>query len=366
MATFSGISAFLVSFVIVAASTPFIRRSALRWKLGDKPNGRKINTSLIPHLGGIGIGLGTLLSVSLVASYLANDGGQMTAWLSRALVPVGLLFVLGLTDDMTNLKARQKLAVQVLSALVLAVSGFELLVGVPALDTNLFFVVLITTFYLVGTSSAVNLIDGHDGLAAGLCAISALSFAGLAMIAGASTPAYLSLAIAGACVGFLLFNFPPGRIFMGDTGSMFLGIMLGLVACTVTALQPGVNTFVAVCFVLAVPMLDAWLAIARRLILRRPVFRADSQHVHHVLREFGFTPRQTLLILYAMQAVMATLGILVMLGLMVPLVVGIVFACVLFGAFIRVMVASRDVVSRERREPVATKFASPSLPSWEK
>jgi len=225
----------------------------------------------------------------------------------------------------------------------------------------LMFVILLTAFYLVGISSAVNLIDGHDGLAAGIACISAGAFGVTAFVLGSSVLVCVSLALAGACIGFLLYNFPPGRIFMGDTGSLYLGIMLGILACSVTMLQPTINTFFGVCLIMAVPILDTLLAIARRLTLKRPVFEADCLHIHHVLRSFGFSPRQTLVILYSVQAVLAAMGTLAILGFVFPIVTGVAILLVAFFTFYGMMVASK--VKRVERP---SEFAPGSIPSLEK
>jgi UDP-GlcNAc:undecaprenyl-phosphate GlcNAc-1-phosphate transferase len=159
----------------------------------------------------------------------------------------------------------------------------------------------------------------------------------------------VTLTLVGTCIGFLAFNFPPGKIYMGDTGSMFLGVMLALVACLLTAIQPNVRTFVAVCFILGIPMLDAFLAIARRLILRAPVFKADCLHMHHVLNGLSFTPKQTLVVMCSMQAFLAVLGLLVLKGYVFPIVIGSAFALVVFVSYLRVMVVSRPVTPEARK-----------------
>ncbi len=351
--------AFLLSFLVVAVTTPVIRRYALQWKLGDKPNGRKIHTSTIPHLGGVGMVLGSFGSLAVVAAFLPGAG--VPGLLLKILIPVGMMVILGLIDDTKNLKARQKLAVQTIASLVVAIAGIRLLVGVPVFDDHLMFVVLLTAFYLVGASSAVNLIDGHDGLAAGVVCISAGAFGVAAFVLGSAVLVCVSLALAGSCLGFLLYNFPPGKIFMGDTGSLYLGIMLGILACSISMVQPGINTFFGVCLIISVPMLDALLAIARRLTLRQPVFEADCLHIHHVLRSFGFSPRQTLVILYSVQAVLAAMGILAIMGFVFPIVTGIAVLLVAFFTFYGMMVASK--VRRVERPP---EFAPRSIPSLEK
>jgi UDP-GlcNAc:undecaprenyl-phosphate GlcNAc-1-phosphate transferase len=347
-------TAYLAAFFITVATTPLVRKFALRWKLGDKPNGRKIHTHLIPHLGGVAIVLGTLGGLAAVS---AAAGGQEWWRLFQKMMPaVALIVVLGMVDDMKSLRAIQKLTIQVLVALVLAVSGFVLFTGIPAVDGVSAVALLLSVLFLVGISSSVNLIDGHDGLATGVCLIAAAAFAVMAAAFQAEMVLAVSLALCGACLGFLLFNFPPGKIFMGDTGSMFLGIMLALVACSLTSANPTVRTFVAICFVLGIPMLDAFLAIARRLILHSPIFKADCLHMHHVLRELSFTPRQILFVMYSMQLFLTVLGLLVVKGFVFPIVVGAAFVVIVFVSFLRVMVVS------DAGAPASPKLASNSIP----
>ena len=334
---------FLFAFFITVLLTPVVRRYALRWKLGDKPNGRKIHTNVIPHLGGIAIVLGTVAGL-FAYNVTSLAGDNWISLLQKILPPVALIVILGLVDDMKSLRALQKLTVQVMGSLILAVSGFVLFTGIPGLDGVNALVLLVSVAFLVGISSSVNLIDGHDGLAAGICLIAAAAFAVMAVMLGANMALVVTLAISGACLGFLVFNFPPGKIFMGDTGSMFLGIMLALVACTLTAIKPDGRTFIAICFVLGIPMLDAFLAIARRLIMRSPVFKADCLHMHHVLRELSFSPRQTLLVMYTMQVFLAGLGLLVLKGFVFPIVIGLVFTAVVFLSYLRIMIVSRSSV----------------------
>jgi len=352
----SDLTVFFTAFVVTLLATPLVRKAALRWKLGDKPNGRRIHTDLIPHLGGIAIVLGTFAGFAAVSVAGWDPGAGWRPMIQRMLPAVGLIVVLGLVDDMKSLRVVQKLTIQVVGAAILAISGFLIYTGVPAIDSVNVIALLVSVAFLVGISSSVNLIDGHDGLAAGICLIAAISFAVMAVMFGADVVLVVTLALIGACLGFLVFNFPPGKIYMGDTGSMFLGIMLALVACSLTALQPAPKTFVAICFILGIPMLDAFLAIARRLILRTPVFKADCLHMHHVLNELSFTPKQTLIVMYSMQTFLAGLGLLVLKGFVFPLVIGVAFVVIVFVSYLRVMVVSRSSA------PAAPKLSTNSIP----
>ncbi len=352
----SDLTVFFTAFVVTLLATPLVRKAALRWKLGDKPNGRRIHTDLIPHLGGIAIVLGTFAGLAAVSLAGWDPAAGWRPLIQRMLPAVGLIVVLGLVDDMKSLRVVQKLTIQIVGAAILALSGFLIHTGVPALDSVDVIVLLVSVAFLVGISSSVNLIDGHDGLAAGICLIAAISFAVMAVMFGADLVLFVTLALIGACLGFLVFNFPPGKIYMGDTGSMFLGIMLALVACSLTALQPAPRTFIAICFMLGIPMLDAFLAIARRLILRTPIFKADCLHMHHVLNELSFSPKQTLIVMYSMQTFLAGLGLLVLKGFVIPLVIGVAFVVIVFVSYLRVMVVSRSSA------PAAPKLSTNSIP----
>jgi UDP-GlcNAc:undecaprenyl-phosphate GlcNAc-1-phosphate transferase len=354
------LTALLTALFITAAATPLVRKIALRWKLGDKPNGRRIHPHLIPHVGGIAIVLGTLVGVFAASATGPESVGSWRASFLGILPPVSLIVVLGLVDDMKSLRVFQKLTIQIIVAVILAVSGFVLFTGIGALDTVDALVLLVSVMFLVGISSSVNLIDGHDGLAAGICLIAAVSFGVMAVMLGAHMVLAVTLALIGSCLGFLLFNFPPAKIYMGDTGSMFLGILLALVACSLTAVEPTVRTFVAICFILGIPMLDAFLAIARRLMLRTPIFKADCLHMHHILGELSFSPKQTLVVMYSMQAFLAALGLLVLKGYSFPIVIGLLFVAVVFVSYLRLMVIS------QAEAPAAPKLATSSIPQLEK
>jgi UDP-GlcNAc:undecaprenyl-phosphate GlcNAc-1-phosphate transferase len=228
--------------------------------------------------------------------------------------------------------------VQVLAAAGMVALGYRLFTGVWMFDAWMGMLSVISLFFILGMLSSVNLIDGHDGLAAGVSMISAASFAVIAALAGVTSVLPVSLAVCGACLGFLIFNFPPGRIYMGDTGSMLLGLLLAVMACLVSMRAPSPGMFAAVILALGVPLLDTGLAIARRVVLRAPVFSADHLHMHHILRGSGLTPRRTLFVLYAMQLFFCLLGVGASMGWVLPVIVGLAFTALAFVAFLRMMV----------------------------
>jgi UDP-GlcNAc:undecaprenyl-phosphate GlcNAc-1-phosphate transferase len=275
--------------------------------------------------------------------------------IAPGIVPIILL---GLVDDTRSLKVFHKLLVQIIAGLLLVTAGFRLFVGIPLIDQVGLLSILLTVVYFVGISSAVNLVDGHDGLAGGICFIASAAFAVISSMAGAHANVAMSVALGAACLAFLVYNLPPGKIFMGDTGSMFLGITLGIVACSLTMFQPSVGTFFGVCFVLGVPILDTWLAIARRCALHKPIFKADALHMHHMLSSFGFSPKQTLTILYSVEFVLAVLGILATRGFVLPIVIGCGFFIFVFVSFFRLM-----MVEGQREREAAAVLTEDSIPS---
>jgi len=332
---------FATALAVSVTATPAIRSIALRWRIGNKPNGRDLHRHSIPHLGGIALVLG-VASAIMVALPRYQPLTLTTALIARALPAILLIVVLGLVDDTRSLPARRKLAFQLLASASVVAVGFRLFTGMWIFDASAVALALVSMVFVVGMLSSVNLVDGHDGLAAGVSMLSAIAFSVIAAMIGISEVTVLSLALCGACLGFLVFNFPPGRIYMGDTGSMLLGLLLALSACIITMRVPTVNTFAAGCMALGVPILDTMLAIARRVVLRSPLFGADTLHMHHVLRDAGLSPRQTLVVLYGMQAFFSLLAVGAAMGWMLPVVVGLGFVTVAFVSFLRMMVEGRE------------------------
>jgi UDP-GlcNAc:undecaprenyl-phosphate GlcNAc-1-phosphate transferase len=333
---------FATALAVSMIATPIVRRVALRWRLGDKPNGRRAQDQPIPHLGGVAMFLGVLAALAPL-SRLVPGGSSML--ILRAAPAVLMIVALGLVDDTRNLRARHKLFFQFVAALLLVVEGFRLFTGVWLLDVSSVALALVSLVFILGMLSSVNLVDGHDGLAGGVALISAAAFAVIGSMIQTPDVVLVSLAVCGACLGFLVFNFPPGRIYMGDTGSMLLGLLLALAACLVSMRAPSANMFAAVCFVLGVPLLDTALAISRRIVLRSPLFAADSLHMHHVLRNAGLSPRRTLMVLYGMQGFFCLLGVGASMGWVLPVIVGLGFVSVVFISFLRMMTVGHEAAA---------------------
>ena len=288
-----------------------MRRFAVQWKLGDKPNGRKLHARSIPHLGGVAIFAGFFLAL---LALLATPFGIPQASRILALLP-GLLVVfgLGLVDDMRGLRAGVKLTYQVLGAVCIVAMGAGLWRG-PVLEPFALFAVAVSVFWYVGVCNSVNLIDGLDGLAAGLAVLAATAFLAVGVRLGDAAVVLVALSLIGALLAFLRFNFHPARIFMGDTGSMFLGFVLAFLACL---LAPRLGFWTALlggATVLGVPILDTVTAICRRLAAKQHIFNADGEHTHHKLLRLGLSHRGAVLLLYGLGAVFAILGGGILLG----------------------------------------------------
>ena len=293
----------LVSAIGVAAiATPFVSRLARRLGAVDRPNPRKVNRrENIPLLGGLAVAMGCLAAI-VAAVLLHPEILQQRGNLLGFLIGGTLVLSVGLYDDCFGLTARPKLIVQILAAIVAIYFGFEIPhITEPFTWTTLILPAWIswpvTILWIVGITNAVNLIDGLDGLAAGLGAIIAATLALISWQAGDLPGVILGVALTGALLGFLPFNFYPGRIFLGDTGSLFIGYSLSLLALEgyrTTSLLP----FVVPLMALAVPLLDTALSILRRLRAGRPVFDADRMHMHHRFLETEGSDRAAVLALY--------------------------------------------------------------------
>jgi UDP-GlcNAc:undecaprenyl-phosphate/decaprenyl-phosphate GlcNAc-1-phosphate transferase len=324
---------YLVVFAVAAASvalaTPLVRLLAVRLGAIDQPSDRKVHPRPTPTMGGVGIFLG--VGAGLGMAYLFPQFRVLfreSLELQATLVAAAVIAAVGLLDDLLSLAPAAKVAGQVFAAGLLVLYGVQLLFfwfptqGVISLGPDL--AVPLTIVWVLLMVNAINLIDGLDGLAAGIVVIAAGSFFAWVFVSPSTFPspfgpqfssaALLSAVTAGAAVGFLPYNFHPARIFMGDSGSMQLGLLLA--AATVVgvgrSIQPSGGDIAAFAIpvlipviVLAVPLADVALAILRRLRRGRPVFAPDKQHIHHQLREFGHTHRQAVAIMYLWSVLLA-------------------------------------------------------------
>ena len=322
---------FLVSAGTVLLVTPLVRRIAARLGAIDRPSDRKVHPKPTPTLGGIGIFAGVLVAMAVAYFIpefrrLYRQSFELQGVAMAALVITGV----GLVDDVRALSAPAKTAGQILAAGILILNGVELLFfyfptqGVISLGSDL--AVPLTVAWVLIMVNATNLIDGLDGLAAGIVAIAAGAFFVWVHVApstfneSTSIAALLAAIAAGAAVGFLPYNFYPARIFMGDSGSMLLGLLLAAstIAGVGRTIQPSRAALAAFAipvliplFVLAVPLVDVGMAIVRRIRRKRPIFAPDKEHIHHQLRQIGHTHRRAVLIMYFWSLLLAGAGLAV-------------------------------------------------------
>jgi UDP-GlcNAc:undecaprenyl-phosphate GlcNAc-1-phosphate transferase len=304
------------AFAVAAVLTPSVRWLALRLGATDGWDGRKVHRRPVPRIGGIAIVAATL---GPLAALLLHDNAVSAALARTSLHAVGLLgsgllvAAVGLYDDLHGLGARGKLAGETIAALCLWVCGYQVHAianpfGGPPLELGVFALPL-TVLWCVGITNAVNLLDGLDGLAAGVGTVATVGVFVLASSAGAVVVCVCAAALTGALLGFLLYNFNPARIFMGDSGAMFVGFVLA--ACSIAG---GSKDSVAVALlvpvvVMGLPILDTALAIVRRFARRVPVFSADREHLHHKLLDMGLTHRHAVLVLWGVSCVFLLLGL---------------------------------------------------------
>ncbi len=309
---------FVVSLAASLVLTPLVRRLAERRGWLDVPGGgRRQHARAVPRLGGVAVfasfaaGLAALPFVdNLVTKSFAGNWRAAVAVLSSST----LVFLFGVFDDLKGSGARRKFLAQALAGVVLyALGGRVEALTVPfAGSFELPGVVgfLLTIVWVVGVSNAFNLIDGMDGLAAGASLFAALVTLGVALINGNPLVAVMTLALSGALIGFLRYNFNPASIFLGDSGALFIGFLLA--ALSVTGSQKA-STAVAVAIPLmafALPVIDTGFAIARRFVAGEPLFEGDREHIHHKLLERGWSQRRVAFVLYAACALFGMLALL--------------------------------------------------------
>lgn len=310
----NGINIFLIVIVTFFSSViimPIIKKVAIHINAIDIPNERKVHTKPIPRLGGLGIYLSFILGYIL----FAEPSFQMISILISGFI----IILTGLIDDVNPVKARYKLIMQIIAACIVVFYGNIVLNHISAFGMNLNFVeplnYIVTILFIVSITNAINLIDGIDGLAAG---VSSIYFATIAIIAfilakTSGLDVILALIMLGSTLGFLVYNFNSASIFMGDSGSLFLGFiisviaLLGFKATTLTSL-------IVPLVLLAIPIFDTILAILRRTIKHQSIGKPDKEHFHHQLLKMKFSTKKTVLIIYLINILFALVSIFYVLG----------------------------------------------------
>ena len=329
--------AFMIALGMALILTPAVIAFARQTGALDKPDARKVHVRPIPRIGGIGIYAAFMASI-LVQLIFADVTPEFMTSLIGLMIGGTIIVAIGIIDDYCDLPAKVKLLGQIFAAAVLVIS-FDVRIDVitdPFGDYIYleFLAIPATIFWVVGLTNTVNLIDGLDGLAAGVSSIAAVTIFLVAMEEGIPFVAMVTAALAGAAVGFLYYNFNPARIFMGDTGSMFLGFMLAGISVVGAVKSAATIALIVPILALGLPILDTTFAIVRRARNHRPIFKPDKGHLHHRLLAHGFTQKQAVLLMYVVSALfgLCAIALTAVSTQAAALIILIVAAAVLVGA----------------------------------
>lgn len=320
---------FVCAFLLAFLSTPFVKKLAKKIGAIDIPKDkRRMHTDSVPLIGGLAIFLGFLVSTVV----FTEIDIKIIAILSGALIMV----VLGVFDDKYALGAKFKLMIQIIAAAIPVIAGVRIeRIILPFLKSGGiefgWLAYPITILWIVALTNAVNLIDGLDGLAAGVSAIASFSMFLIALMQGNYVIAVMSAALVGACCGFLPYNFSPASIFMGDTGSTFLGFVMASLSVLGLFKIHAIISFAVPFIAFGIPIFDTSFAIFRRIKEHRPIMSPDRGHLHHRLVDMGFSHKQAVLIIYAICIVLGAVAVLSFKSKLLAIVIAVLGV---IGAFV--------------------------------
>jgi len=284
--------------VLALLLTPLAKKFAYWVGAVDAPNYRKVHTRIMPRLGGLGIFIAFVGAYFVVSPALKEYDIRAALGL---LVGGAVIVLVGALDDRFELSPKVKLLGQVIAACVVVAFGLRVdLVNIPFGDSWSimgWLSIPVTILWIVGVTNAINLIDGLDGLSAGVSGIATATMLVMALMMGNVTVAILCAILLGSISGFLYYNFHPAKIFMGDSGALFLGFSLATLSI-LGFKQATVVSFLVPVLILGVPLSDTFFAIIRRWLNKMPISAADKSHLHHCLLQLGFSHRTTVLIIY--------------------------------------------------------------------
>lgn len=336
---------FCAAAFIVIAFVPVLIRMAFKIGAIDEPSERRVHKKATARIGGVAIFFGIV-----ICCLLAGMGVKYLNWeiplsynnsngINYYIVGLGsfVIFIVGFCDDVKCLSPKTKFIFQIIGACIVCCSGllFDRIFN-PVTEKYIEFGILsypITIFYLVAFANIINLIDGLDGLAAGISAIVATTIFVFAIAQNKADAAILSLGIMGACIAFLFFNFNPAKIFMGDSGSLTLGFLLGVASLLATARTAAVISMLVPLLAAGVPVIDTLSAIIRRKREHVPIDQADTGHIHHRLLKSGYSTKKVVLIMWAWTSFLSICGIIITINRN-PVVDAIVFFIALIFTFI--------------------------------
>ena len=299
---------FIVAMVTAFVLTPLVRRLAFKIKAVDVPkDSRRMHKKPTPLIGGLAIFAGFMVAV---VAFSRIDREMLSI-----IIGACIIIAMGIIDDIHAISPLVKLCGQVVAALIPVLNGVVIQnLTNPFADSGTLhlgiFSVPVTVFWVVAIVNAVNFIDGLDGLACGVSAVSSITMFIVAYMVSDSAVVLAMAALAGACLGFLPFNFNPAKIFMGDTGSMFLGFILATVSVQGLFKMYAVVSFAVPFVALALPLSDIVFAVVRRVARGQSPFAADRGHIHHKLIDMGLDQKQSVLILYCLSIVLGVISVI--------------------------------------------------------
>lgn len=339
-----------IPFLFVVAVIPFIKKVAVHVGALDVPNARKVHKNAMPRLGGLGIYMGFLLGYILF--------GQMSLRMNAILIGSFIIVVTGIVDDIKPIPAKYKFLFQIIAASVVAFYGKILLQDLEAFGFYINFGIFsypITIIFIVAIINCINLIDGMDGLAAGLSSIYFITIGIVAVLWKNSfgLDAIITFIMLGSTLGFLCHNFNPAKIFMGDSGSMFLGYIIAVIAL-LGFKNVTLTTLLAPICLLAIPIMDTLFAILRRVINKKPISEPDRQHLHHQLLNLNLSHRNVVLIIYALDILFASAMLVYMLY---DRTIGVIMYALLFIVVLIFVIKTNIIIdhNKKKKEKVSIK-----------
>ena len=301
---------FLAAFILTFIQMPFTIKIAKKKGFLDVPKDeRRVHKKPIPVGGGIAM----VISVSILMVYFLPINKNLILTLIASLI----IAISGLYDDKEGLSPKLKFLFQILAAVILIIGGMKIEFFTNPFDSNDALLILnilsipVTIFWVCGITNTINLIDGLDGLASGVSMICAISMFFITYKMGRYDVSLVCALVAGACLGFLPFNFNPAKIFMGDTGALYLGFMLSYISISGFLKQAAILMIFVPVLILGVPVFDTAFAMVRRKLSGKSMVEADKGHLHHRLLKMGLNQRQTVVILYSISAIFGVLANLI-------------------------------------------------------
>jgi UDP-GlcNAc:undecaprenyl-phosphate/decaprenyl-phosphate GlcNAc-1-phosphate transferase len=298
------ITTLIICFLLTLVSTPLVKKLAYRIGATDKPNQRKVHQKIMPRLGGLAIYIGFIIGFLILRP---EDPSVLPIILGSMVI-----LLTGMADDIFELAPRFKFAGQLIASFIVVLGGVQIeFINLPfggQLEFGMFSIP-ITIIWIVAITNAINFIDGLDGLAAGVSTIALATIGFMAVMKGDAFVMTMALILLVSTLGFLYFNFHPAKIFMGDTGALFLGYMIAVLSMLGFKNVTMISLIIPL-IILGVPISDTFFAILRRKINKTPISAPDKSHLHHCLLRLGFTHKQTVILIYAIAAMFSLAAII--------------------------------------------------------